>query len=238
MQRIMMGLCIALVATMAAAEDLAKVKEDFEKNIPGMKIDQLKPAPLPGMYEVVSEGQVLYISADGRYILHGDLYDRTTSSNLTEQTRGGINAKLLARVDDSKTIVFAPKNPKYTVTVFTDTSCGYCRKLHKEVPELNKRGVKVRYMLFPRAGLGSADARVLESVWCAQNQQEAMNTAKAGGQVSPKTCANPISEHIKLGRKLGLQGTPMLITPKGTVIGGYMQYEELVATLEKDAQSD
>jgi thiol:disulfide interchange protein DsbC len=235
MLRILVGLCIAgLSMAVSAADDLAKLKADFEQKIQGLKIEQIKPSPLPGLYQVIANGQVVYISADGRYIFQGQVYDQTEGVNLTEQAKATVNAKLLSKFDDSKTIVFAPKKSKYTLTVFTDTSCGYCRKLHQEVPELNKQGVKVRYMMFPRAGLGSPDAKLLESVWCAKNQQEALTIAKSGGQVPEKSCANPIAEHLDLGRKLGLQGTPMMITNKGTVIGGYLEPNQLIAKLEEE----
>lgn len=237
MLRILVGLCMAgLSMTASAAEDLAKLKAQFEQDIEGLQVEQIKPAPLPGLYEVLTGGQVLYISKDGRYIFQGQLYDRVNSVNLTEQAKSVVNKKLLAKFDDSKTIVFSPKNPKYTVTIFTDTSCGYCRKLHQEVPELNKQGVKVRYMLFPRFGVDSPDGKVLQSVWCAANQQEAMNIAKSGGQVPEKTCANPIAEHIELAQKFGLQGTPLMVTNNGTVIPGYLEPAQLVARLQQDSQ--
>jgi thiol:disulfide interchange protein DsbC len=236
MLRILVGLCIAaLSVTVSAAEDMNKLKTELEQKIEGLTIEQIKPSPFQDLYQVITNGQVLYISKDGRYIVHGNIYDRIAGVNLTEEVKSAANAKLLAKFDDSKTIVFGPKNPKYTVTVFTDTSCGYCRKLHSEVPELNKMGIKVRYMLFPRAGPDSPDARVLESVWCAKNQQQAMNTAKTGGKVPEKTCANPIAEHMDLARKFGLNGTPMMITPKGTVIAGYLEPAQLLATLEQDS---
>jgi thiol:disulfide interchange protein DsbC len=238
MLRILVGLCMTgLSVTAWSGEDLTKLKAQFERDIEGLQIEQIKSAPLPGLYEVLTGGQVLYISKDGRYIFQGQLYDRVEGLNLTEQAKSVVNKKLLARFDDSKTVVFSPKNPKYTVTVFTDTSCGYCRKLHQEVPELNKMGVKVRYMLFPRFGIDSPDGKILQSVWCASNQQDAMNIAKSGGQVPEKTCANPIAEHIELGRQLGLQGTPLMVTPAGTVIPGYLEPAQLVARLQQDSKA-
>jgi thiol:disulfide interchange protein DsbC len=222
----------------SAAEDLAKLKAEFEKNIEGLQVEQIKPSPVPGLYQVLTSGQVIYITADSRYIFQGQLYDQVNGVNLTEQAKSVVNAKLLAKFDDSKTIVFAPKKTKYTVTVFTDTSCGYCRKLHQEVPELNKQGVKVRYMMFPRSGPDSPDGKILESIWCSSNRQEAMNIAKSGGKVPEKSCANPIAEHMELAQKFGLRGTPLMVTPKGTVIPGYLEPAQLVAKLEEDAKAN
>jgi thiol:disulfide interchange protein DsbC len=272
MLRILVGLCVAgLSMAVWAAEDLTQIKAEIEKNIPELQIEKISSSPLPGLYEVTTNGRSLYISKDGRYILQGelqsrkvgtgplpgmqqvtignqisymtpdgqhaiqgDLYDRVNGVNITEQARSKMNMNLLAKFDDSKTIVFSPKNPKYTVTVFTDTSCGYCRKLHQNVPELNNLGVKVRYMLFPRAGPDSPDGKVLQSVWCARNQREAMNKAKSGGQVPEKTCSNPIAEHMILAQKLGLQGTPHMVTGNGTVIAGYLEPADLLTRLEQE----
>jgi thiol:disulfide interchange protein DsbC len=238
MLRILVGLCIAGLSMTVRAEDLDKIKADLGEDLKsmGLQVEQVKPSPVSGLYEVMASGQVLYMSADGRYIFQGQLYDRVGGVNLTEQAKSVVNKKLLAKFDDSKTIVFSPKNPKYTVTVFTDTSCGYCRKLHSQMAEINKEGIKVRYMLFPRAGLGSPDAKTLESVWCAKNQQEALTIAKSGGQIPEKTCPNPIAEHVELARKLGLQGTPLMVTTNGMVIPGYLDPAELLAKLEQDAK--
>jgi len=132
-------------------------------------------------------------------------------------------------------IIFLPKKTEYTLTVFTDTNCGYCRKLHQDVPELNRLGVKVRYLLFPRDDDGSLTSPgylELQSVWCADNQQEAITTAKAGGQIPQKQCANPIRKHIAVARALGLQGTPLLVTGKGTLLNGYRPVAGLMEELK------
>ena len=224
-------LLISASAGMAAEPDLQQIQQQLEASLPGVRFDQVRPTPLPGLYEVTLRGQVVYMSADGRYLFQGNLIDRQTSVNLTEQTRSTMRAELLNSVADAQTVVFSPKNPKYSITIFTDTSCGYCRKLHQEVAVLNKKGVKVRYLLYPRAGIGSPSYKVLQSVWCAKDQQQAMNTAKSGGKVPEQACNNPIQQHMNLAQQMGLQGTPMIITDSGQVVKGYRPAQELIGIL-------
>lgn len=88
------------------------------------------------------------------------------------------------------------------ITVFTDTTCGYCRKLHNEIGELNDNGVTVQYLAFPRAGLNSQNYEDMVSVWCAANPQQALTDAKAGDNVASASCKNKVAEQYLLGTKV------------------------------------
>jgi thiol:disulfide interchange protein DsbC len=224
-----------VVAAQAAGPDLAKVKAQLEKNLSGVEIGEVSATPVPGLFEAIINDQVTYLTEDGHYMVRGDIYDRQTSTNLSELSRSKIRLEILKGIDDDQTIVFGPKKAKHTINVFTDTSCGYCRKLHnEEVPKLTEAGVKVRYLLFPRAGLGSPGYNELQSIWCAKNPQEALTKAKQGEQVPEKTCDNPIAEHVSLAQTFGLRGTPLLVTDKGTLINGYRPADQLLQILESD----
>lgn len=124
-------------------------------------------------------------------------------------------------------VVFAPKNPKTHITVFTDTDCGYCQKLHSEVPQLNRLGVEVRYVAFPRQGMGSHGANTLTSVWCAKDRQDAMNKAKAREDLAAASCETPIAKQYELGQMIGVQGTPAIILANGQMIPGYQPAAQL-----------
>ena len=134
---------------------------------------------------------------------------------------------MLDRVDASDMVVFAPEEPKTHITVFTDVDCGYCRKLHSEVEQLNNLGIEVRYMAFPRGGMQSPAAQVMQSVWCADNRQQAMTSAKQGKTVEEKTCANPVAQEYELGKQLGVQGTPAIFLANGVMIPGYQPAQQL-----------
>jgi thiol:disulfide interchange protein DsbC len=226
--------------------DSVQIKSHLEKKLEGIQIESVEQSPVEGFYQVFYSGQVLYVSFDGNYILSGNLLGLTEEQpvNLTERAvtakaaeRSPQRAAVIASLKEDDMVVFKAKEEKYAITVFTDVDCAYCRKLHKEVPDLNKLGVTVRYLAFPRAGLGSSAHKKLESVWCSENKQQAMDNAKLKRQFSDNSCENPIASQYKLTREFNLSGTPALILPDGELIGGYLPFDKLHAYLEEKSDS-
>jgi len=202
----------------------------------GLEVGTVEKSAIPGVYEVqYTSGPVVYSSADGSHVILGDLYQVTGKgfTNLTQKRRDGERVAELAKVDEKDMIIFEPEGePKATVTVFTDVTCFYCQKLHKEVPELNKRGVRVRYLAYPRSGMGSPGARQLATAWCAENRQETLTKLKNKESVPENICAgNPVAAEYQLGQQLGVQGTPALILEDGTLVPGYQSADDLMVTL-------
>jgi thiol:disulfide interchange protein DsbC len=205
----------------------------------GAQPDSVAPTAIPGLYEIVVGGQVLYLSADGRFVVQGEILDLDTRANLTDTRRGELRGKTIEAVGEDQMVIFAPEGPvKHTVTVFTDIDCGYCRKMHEQMPTYHQEGIKIRYLWFPREGVGSASYNKSVAVWCADNRQEALTRAKRGENVELKTCENPVRAQYELGQKLGVRGTPSLILESGEMIPGYVppaQLAELLAR-NKDAR--
>ncbi|MFZ4790565.1 MAG: DsbC family protein [Candidatus Competibacteraceae bacterium] len=226
----------APVPNPAAAEapkspDLAKLQTTLN----GAQPDSIRSAAIPGLYEVVVGGQVLYLSEDGQFVVQGDILDLGSRANLTDQRRGELRGTALNSVDEKDMVVFAPEGPaKHTVTVFTDIDCGYCRKMHSQMAAYNKEGIKIRYLLFPREGLGSESFNKAVSVWCSDNRQEAMTKAKRGDNVDRKTCDNPVQAQYELGQKLGVRGTPSLILENGEMLPGYVPPAQLTQLLAEN----
>lgn len=212
-------------------DDIAKVRAELVKMIPEAGQAEIVPAPAKGVYRLQVRGNYAYAFVDGDFVLLGDLYNTKTQVNLGDKAAGERMAGLLADVPTSKMIVFGPENPKRYITVFTDIDCGYCRKLHREVPELTDAGIQVRYLAFPRAGVGSESHKKYVSVWCNENQQSALTDAKSGKTVASATCDNPIEETYKLGREVGVRGTPTIIFDDGTVTPGYIPSANLIEQL-------
>ena len=215
--------------------------EAIRKINPRVEVDAVGAAPIDGFREVIVSGQVLYVSDDGRYLLQGSLFDIEQRRDLSEIGLAKVRRALLAEVPESDRIVFAPPAPKYTVTVFTDVECGYCRKLHQEIAEYNRQGIAIQYVAFPRMGPASEDFRTMESVWCAADRKQALTDAKAGKTVSARRCTNPVAMHYALGQRIGLTGTPLIIAEDGTQLPGYMPPATLRAALEdlqKNAAAD
>ena len=175
--------------------------------------------------------RVAYVSADGRYMLMGDLIDLDGRRNLTATRRGGLVLKSIDALGEANMIVLGPSKPKRTLTVFTDVDCPYCSRLHQEVPKLTQAGVKVRYLLYPRAGKGSETYNRSIAVWCAKDRVKAIGIAKSGGKLEMKTCANPVDEHVRLGHEVGVEGTPTIVMDDGRVLPGYAPAAELLAAL-------
>lgn len=208
-----------------------KIKEGLQLILPDVEITRVRHAPIPGMYEVVLGPEVIYITGDARYVLRGELLDLGERRNVTESTRAENRRAVLAKVSQTDMIEFSNGNPKHVIYIFTDPDCGFCRKLHQDVPYLTEQGVAIRYLAYPRAGVGSSTYNKMVSVWCAKDQQAAMDKAKAGQAVEERQCNNPVEAQLKTGQMIGIRGTPAIILEDGQQLPGYVEPNELLAIL-------
>ena len=176
---------------------------------------------------------MVYMSEDGRYILQGDLIDLGERVNLSERERAAARKKILESVPAAETVDFTPDTPEHTVYVFTDITCGYCRRFHQHMAELNSMGVAVRYLAFPRAGTGTDSFTDMESVWCAADPNNALTRAKQGEQVTPAQCDNPVQRQYELGQALGVRGTPAIYLEGGQALPGYVPPDTLLEALNQ-----
>lgn len=234
MKKIIKALVLSLLSVSAAYADENAVKQALAKSMPSLKIDAIKPSEVKGIYEVTLGANILYISDDGKYLLQGRLVDLAARKDLTEEKISAGRKTLLASLSEDKMIVFKPKVSKYTVTVFTDIDCGYCRKLHSEIDSYMEKGIAIRYMFFPRAGKPSESYDKAVSVWCADDRKAALTAAKKGETLKPKTCKNPVDEHMQIAESFGVKGTPMIVTEKGEVFPGYLPAAQLLEGLQSE----
>jgi thiol:disulfide interchange protein DsbC len=222
------------VATAAGA---TAAKEDpraaIVKKIEGIKLEDVRMTPVEGIYEVTRGSDISYSSADGRYVIVGDMIDVDNDSNMSESRRRVIRTRLIDSVPESEMLVFSPKNPKYTVTVFTDIDCGYCRKLHSQIAEYNKQGIRVRYLFYPRTGPNTESWAKAEAVWCSANRNDALTRAKNGEDLKVSKCpADIVARDWELGHKLSLEGTPAIFLPNGEMLPGYSPPTQLARILK------
>lgn len=247
MKRTALSLMLALItggfSIVAAADDPAEVevvKRHVAQAMPNARVDAIAPSPIAGFYEVIIGAQVFYVAKDGKYLIEGDLFELATKKNLTDARRSAGRMKAMSGIDEATMIVFSPKTVKYTITAFTDIDCGYCRKLHREMNDYLDKGIRVRYLAFPRSGVNTPSYYKAVGVWCADDRKAAMTQAKAGGKVEEKKCKHPVDQHLAAGEAVGVTGTPTLVMDNGTVIPGYVNATQLVQMLEdnmKGAQS-
>lgn len=211
--------------------DMKAIEAALASAVGKVKPDSISPGPVPGLVEVVYGTQVIYITNDGHYIVQGDVLDTHLRRNLTEDKRSVGRKRLMEKVPDEQTIIFSPDNPTHIINVFTDIDCAYCRKLHSQIKIINNLGIKVRYLFYPRAGIRSQSYEKAVSVWCADDQRKAMTEAKAGRLIPKKTCKNPVKDHMALGNKIGVTGTPTILLEDGTRLSGYVPPRELARIL-------
>lgn len=211
------------VAAQSSAEDTPDISR-LQNALGGAKPDSISEMAVPGLYEVVLGSQILYLTKDGRFVIQGEVIDLDSADNLTENRRTKLRLSAIDAVGENNMIIFDAKDGKvkHTITVFTDVDCGYCRKLHREIASYNDLGIRVRYLMFPRAGLKSQSYDTAVSVWCADDQQTAMTQAKLGQKIAEKSCANPVASHYNLGQQLGVRGTPSIILDNGEMVPGYV----------------
>ena len=219
-----------------ARDDNHKVLEHLQKARPDFKFEEVKPTPVKGIYQTnIVGGPTIYITDDGRHFFAGDFFqvEETGIVNLAEKELEADRKVSLAKISQNEMIVFSPAETKKAhVYVFTDVDCYYCQKLHLEVPALNAIGIEVRYLAYPRAGIGSPSYRKIASAWCAKDPNDALTKLKAGQQIEDNVCQpNPVDSQYDLGGRLGVSGTPALVTESGQLLPGYMPAARLAKAL-------
>lgn len=245
-KKLALALCLgSLTAAVAAADN--GVPPAVEKTVraaigsfgPNVRIDSVSASPLPGFYQVIASGQLVYVSADGKYMMNGDLVDVAARKSLSDSAWAGFRKAQLATVPAAQRIIFGPANPKTTLTVFTDVNCGFCRQLHEHIADFTKAGIAVEYLAWPREGVtttaGNPTPTYTEmvSVWCAADRKAAFTAAKEGHAPKAATCTNPVKDQFELGARLGVNGTPAVFTADGRQLGGYITADQVLDDLRK-----
>ncbi|MBF0469898.1 MAG: DsbC family protein [Gammaproteobacteria bacterium] len=228
-------LLFSLCSVVIAAENSSAVEtiRASLKKVISSPPDAVEATAVTGIYEVSYGATVYYVSADGKYIFDGTLRDLTTGENLTQKRLSGIRKLRLQEMNEKEEITYKAKGEeRYSITVFTDIDCGYCRKLHSGMEEMNRDGITVHYLAYPRAGIGSDSYNKIANVWCAENRLDAMDEAKGGGSVESEPCAHPVDSHLALGEEFGVTGTPALVLESGELIPGYLPPKRLLKLLE------
>ncbi len=200
----------------------------------GIKPEDVRATPVPGIFELRRSADIIYMSQDGRYVFTGNLFRVDGRVNLTEARKAELRKHLIDAVPESDMVVFSPPAPKYTVTVFTDVDCPYCQAFHKQIADYNRLGIKVRYVFFPRSGPDTASWHKAEQVWCSTDRKAALTDSKLGKPLQAKVCANtPVALEYQLGKDIGLEGTPGVVASDGTMVGGYLPPDELLGDLKQ-----
>ena len=225
------ALAFGAIAAHAADNTTQTITDALHKVAPTAKVQSIAESKIPGLYNVVADGHVLLMSGDGKYLIEGHAYDIDAHTDLMHEGMSEARKEGLAKIPKDKKLVFAPPNPKYTVTVFTDVDCPYCREFHKQIAEYNKLGIAVEYVLYPLSIHPGADKKA-QTVWCEKDRNTAYTNAMNGQTLPQKTCSNPIAEVGSIAQTMGIDGTPAILTSDGTQLGGYVAPAQLAQQLE------
>lgn len=224
---LMLVSCSQHEATSYTTKDAA---ERFVKSYPDLKIDSIEKIN-NSFFEILIGEQIFYLTSDLNYLLAGNIIELESGINLTQQKIENFRLSVLKTLDKKDTIIYQPKKIDHIITVFTDVSCPYCKKLHNEIPDLLKNNIEVRYVLFSRNGIDD-DAYVdMSSLWCSEDKKDLLETAFEGDFIKEEKCENPLEKNLELAYSLRVNGTPMIFTESGKVIPGYVPYKQILNTL-------
>ena len=216
----------------ARASDLAARLEAMDL---GLGVQGVSPSEVPGLFEVETDGGLLYVTEDAGYLIAGNVYQIREGGlvNVTERKRSAQRRELFTGIDQTDLVSFTPEDgAKAAVLVFTDTDCGFCRQLHSQMAQYHALGIEVRYLAFPRAGVGSPTYDKMVSAWCSDDAREALTALKRGEGIPARYCENhPVGEQYELGQLIGITGTPAILLPSGRLLPGYVPPDDLAALL-------
>lgn len=224
--------CLFLMLSLSASANPEQIiKAKLNQMMPELTIDSVQKTPVPNLYLVSSGAQILYMTADAKYLIQGDMFDLQNTAkpvNLSDSIREVHTRDILSKVDPATLIIYPAKPEKTQITVFTDIDCTYCRALHKEIKELNAAGVSVRYLAFPRTPKGTPSYNKAIYTWCAADRNAAMDLAKSGKDPIVANCKHPVDAHHEVAKALGVNVTPVIILQNGKTIPGYLPAKDLI----------
>lgn len=216
----------------AGAGDLSdpEYRAEVAEQFPGVSAEDITPSAADGVWKIAHAGVVGYISADGRYLFDGDMIDLETDVNLSARERRSWRMARIERISEDDMLIFAPRTPEHTITVFTDVECTYCRRLHSQIDKILDAGIRVRYLFYPLEGPGSEAFRKARAVWCSEDRKAALLAAQNDEPIPGEAgCGSPVARHYRLAvEALNLRGTPTILTDSGRILPPGMPVPELI----------
>tara|TARA_Y100001935_G_scaffold13683_1_gene10432 strand:- start:298 stop:999 length:702 start_codon:yes stop_codon:yes gene_type:complete len=218
------------------SQDLILVKEKINKILPeGVSVKEITYSQERDLFIIdIGDIQPIYVLPNTEYIILGDILSLKGGrpENETEKDKGRLRLKMLANLDQDSFIKFKSNNENSVLTVFTDVECTYCRKFHSEIDEYLANGVSINYLAFPRTGIDSSSYEKMVSAWCSNEKKESITNLKNDVDIEMTNCENPVENHFEIGRRIGVTGTPAIVTQTGLLLPGYIPANELIAIIK------
>lgn len=190
-------------------------------------------------FVVLSDGSNTYYTKGSDNMVVGDIFNIKTKKNVSESLKGGYNLKVLEAFEDSEKIFYlSDKENADMVTIYTDPTCGFCRKIHENIEKYNELGISIAYIPFPRGDEGTRPYEELKQVWCSNDRKESLNLAKhdKANQIKSNIqndCVATVRKGVETGHKLQVRGTPSIYTENGYNIPGFVEPEKLREVIDQ-----
>jgi len=231
-KKIILPLVVTMLTTSLAQAMTKKEVGILLKDKVPFIIKSVEDSPLIGFYQIVTDKGLVYVDHKGEHLITGNIFSvKGGLKNLTDIRKQKLNKERFAEYKETA-ITYKAKNEQFKVTVFTDISCGYCQKLHEQVPEYNKLGITISFLAWPRNGLDSSIFKKMETVWCEKDQLSALDKASKNAYEVDEdaTCTNPVEAHYNFGKILGIKGTPAVYS-EGRKLSAYLPPNEMLQKL-------
>ena len=181
MKQLSISFILILFSFFVAANE-QEIRNSLKNILPdGAQIESIKKTAIKGLYEVYyGDLEPIYVNEDGSFFIYGDIYKINTNSitNITDQSINKNREAILNGLPEDEFISFKSTKEEFSVIVFTDVDCGYCRKLHKEIDEYNQLGISIKYAAYPRSGLGTQAFSKMVSAWCSDDPKDSLTKLK------------------------------------------------------------
>ena len=234
MKNILLLITIMLLASCAKRDEVdLDIRKTVSNAYPDVVIDEIKKID-DNFHEIIINKQIYYATNDGKYLIVGNVINLNTKESITENTKMNQRLSIIDSIDMKNFMIFKPKKTDHILTIFTDTSCPYCQKLHNEIPDLLENNIEIRYVLFSRNGNDVDAYQQLVSAWCSADKVDALEDLFAGDILDDiSNCENPIARNFDYAGSLSVEGTPTIFLEDGRIIPGYQNYENILAFINK-----
>jgi thiol:disulfide interchange protein DsbC len=227
---------ILIFSTILSSSD-EQIKDSLKNILPdGAIIESIELSPIPDIFAVYyGDIQPIYVTKDGSFFIFGDIYkiNNNSISNVTEDNIAERRKFILNKIPSDELISFKSDNEQFSLIVFTDVDCGYCRKLHNQIEEYNELGISIHYAAFPRSGMGTSAFSKMVGAWCSNNPKDSITKLKNNKNLDLSFCdTQPVSKQYIIGKKLGVNGTPAIFSKDGVMFSGYVEPKELLLRLK------
>ena len=197
MKNILLLIAIMLLVSCAKKDEVdLDIRKTVSNAYPDVVIDEIKKID-DNFHEIIINKQIYYATNDGKYLIVGNVINLNTKESITENTKMNQRLSIIDSIDMKNFMIFKPKKTDHILTIFTDTSCPYCQKLHNEIPDLLENNIEIRYVLFSRNGNDVDAYKQLVSAWCSADKIDALEDLFSGDILDDASnCENPIARNF------------------------------------------